>query len=92
MSVELAPVGRGPDPMLLAVELELGNAGELVQEALALDVVLVEFLERWHANERRLAALRLRGPGTVFMSRYLRNALRMHAGEPFWDREPPEPA
>ena len=46
-------------------------------EALELDADLSSFLDRWLANAHQLHHMGLRGPGTEFMSRELRNAVRM---------------
>ena len=80
-------MGRGPAPGSTHMDAALDDAQHLVLEALELDADLSNFLDRWLANAHLLHHLALRGPGTEFMSRELRNAVRMRAPEPFWNRD-----
>ena len=80
-------MGRGPAPGSTDMAIALADAQALVMEALELDRDLGDFLDRWLQNAHQLHHLALRGPGVEFMSRELRNAVRMRAPEPFWNRD-----
>ena len=82
---------RHPLPGSTEMAAAMREAAEITLEEIEADAYLSELLDRRIASDRRLAALRLRPHGADYLSREYRNALRMRAGLPFWDRDAPEP-